>query len=250
MRTPVIAGNWKMFKTIPEAVSLVEKIKAELSRLEGIEAVVCPPYTSLSEVRKILAGSKIHLGAQDLHWEKEGAYTGEISAGMLKDAGCSYVIIGHSERRAYFGETDESVNKKIKSALSSGITPIVCVGETLDEREKGKAFEVIKRQIDNGLAGLTAGEAKKLVLAYEPVWAIGTGRTATPEQAQEVHAYIRSLLKTFGADASETIRIQYGGSVRPENISMLISQPDIDGALVGGASLKPDTFVGIIKNAL
>ncbi|MBI3990928.1 MAG: triose-phosphate isomerase [Candidatus Omnitrophica bacterium] len=250
-RIPIIAGNWKMYKTIPEAVSLAAGIKDTLKNPRGVEVIICPPYTSLSETNKLLAGSGIHLGAQDLHWEKEGAFTGEISAGMLKDAGCRYVIIGHSERRTYFGETDETVNKKLKSALFYGLIPIVCVGETLSEREDKKTFDVIKRQVENGLAGLPAEKINNIVVAYEPVWAIGTGRTATPEQAQEAHAYIRKLLSIIvGENVASMIRIQYGGSVKPDNISEIMKGHDIDGALVGGASLKTDSFVQIVRNAV
>ncbi|MBN1405289.1 MAG: triose-phosphate isomerase [Candidatus Omnitrophica bacterium] len=248
MRKPFIAGNWKMYKTIKEAIELVNGLKRALSDIENIDVAVCPPFTALSDVRELLIDSDIKLGAQNLYWEKEGAYTGEVSASMLKDAGCSHVIIGHSERRQYFGETNEGVNKKIKAALFAGLTPIVCVGEKLQEREKGETFDVVKNHVAGALAGLSVEDVLKLVIAYEPVWAIGTGKTALPAQAQEVHAYIRGLLqKMYGEETAQSIIIQYGGSVKPENIKELMAKADIDGALVGGASLKLDSFVNIIR---
>jgi len=249
MRKIIIAGNWKMNKTALEAIDLVTMLKRDLNDVSEVDMVVCPPSVALSDVHDILNESSIGLGAQNLHWEDSGAFTGELSAGMIKDVGAQYVIIGHSERRQYFGETNETVNKKIRSALKGGLTPIVCVGEVLEERESGKAFDVIKKQCEESLAGLTAEEMGKMILAYEPVWAIGTGKTATPDQAQEVHKFIRELLsQVFGKDISAQVRIQYGGSVKPENTADLMSQEDIDGALVGGASLKSESFVGIIKN--
>lgn len=249
MRKIIIAGNWKMFKTLKEGEELVNSIKRDLYKIENVDIVACPPFTLLAYLADMLTSSNISLGAQDCYWQDEGAFTGEISCKMIKDAGCQFVIIGHSERRQYFGETNESVNKKIKAALKYNLTPIVCVGETLEQREKGKTFDVLTDHLQNGLIGLTAEDLEKIVIAYEPVWAIGTGKTATPAQAQEAHKFIRELLiKLFGKDASN-IRIQYGGSVKPENTTELMQQPDIDGALVGGASLTVDFFSTIVKKA-
>ncbi len=237
-----------MNTVIEEAKALVQDLKARVSDGANVEIVVCPPFISLTTVRDVIEGSNIALGAQNLYWENSGAFTGKISAPMLTSAGCTYVIIGHSERRAYFHETDETVNKKIFAALAEGLKSIVCVGETLEERESEKTFDVIKRQVNNGLTNLSSEQMKSIVIAYEPVWAIGTGKTATPDQAQEVHAFIRKLLaEMFGQATSDATRIQYGGSVKPENISTLMARPDIDGALVGGASLKADSFEKIIK---
>ena len=250
MRKPIIAGNWKMFKTINDGRDLVNSLKRELYDIEGIDTVICPPYTLLTYLADMLSFSNIMLGAQDVHWEDEGAYTGEISAKMLKDAGCHYVIIGHSERRQYFAETNETVNKKTRAALANGLVPIVCVGETLSEREEGKTFDIVKEHIQKGLSGFNTDEILEIIIAYEPVWAIGTGKTATPEQAQEVHLFIRKLLsEQWTQVAADQIRIQYGGSVKPDNIAALMSQEDIDGALVGGASLNSDSFVSIVKKA-
>jgi len=264
-RVSLIAGNWKMNKNVEESVELVNAIKQKLSdgsevnkcspRLQsGVseannrEVLVCPPFTSLVVVKEILKNSVMKLGAQNMYFEKSGAYTGEISPTMLKNAGCEYVIVGHSERRQYFGETDESVHKKMKVAFENGLIPIVCVGETLQQREKNEAFSVIERQVKTGLTGLTGEEPKILVIAYEPVWAIGTGKTATPQQAEEVHAFIRKLYsEIYGNDAAESIRILYGGSVKPDNVSEIMRQPDIDGALVGGASLKADDFIKLVR---
>jgi len=210
--------------------------------------VICPPFTNLTEVAKIVQGTNIGLSAQNIYWEDSGAYTGEISSPMLKELGCQYVIIGHSERRAYFGETNETVNKKIKAALAHNLTPIVCVGEVLEQRENGKTFDVVKDHVFRALEGILEADAKKIIIAYEPVWAIGTGKTATPEQAQEVHAFIRGLLKElYNEEVASAIRIQYGGSVKPDNAKDLLAKEDIDGALVGGASLKIDSFVKIIQ---
>ncbi len=250
MRKPIIAGNWKMNNTIKAAVELVNGLKRELSNVETVDIVVCPAFTALSDVNELIMDSNIALGAQNIFWEEKGAFTGEIAPNMLVDAGCKYVIIGHSERRQYFAETNETVSKRIKAALSVGLKPIVCVGEVLAEREAGKTFDVIKDHVTGSLAGLSNDDMRSIVLAYEPVWAIGTGKTATKEQAQEVHKYIRGLLKELFNDevASET-RIQYGGSVKPENIKELMSQEDLDGALVGGASLKIDSFSAIVKGA-
>jgi len=252
MRKTIIAGNWKLFKTIQEAIELSNGLKRELFKLDsqGIDIVVCPVFTALSEVSEVVLESNILLGAQDLYWKDEGAFTGEVSGKMLKDAGCSFVIVGHSERRQFFNETNETVNKKIKAALANNLTPIVCVGEMLSEREAGKTFDVLKDHVQNGLQGLSKEDILKIVIAYEPVWAIGTGKTATPLQAQEVHKYIRGLLaKLYDEDTANQIRIQYGGSVKPENITELMKQPDIDGALVGGASLTVASFTDIVKKA-
>ena len=250
IRKPIIAGNWKMNNTIKEAVELVNGLKRELSNVTGVDVVVCPPFTALSDVNELIMDSDIALGAQNIFWEESGAFTAEVAGNMLVDAGCKYVIIGHSERRQYFAETNETVSKRIKAALLVGLKPIVCVGEVLAEREAGKTFDVIKDHITGSLAGLSNDEMRNITLAYEPVWAIGTGKTATKEQAQEVHKYIRDLLKDLFDDevAAET-RIQYGGSVKPENIKELMSQEDLDGALVGGASLKIDSFSAIVKGA-
>lgn len=252
MRKTIIAGNWKMYKTIIEAIELANGLKRELFNLDyqNIDVVLCPPFTALSEVYEVIADSGIQLGAQDCFWEDEGAFTGEISGKMLKDAGCKFVIIGHSERRQYFGETNASVNKKIKAALGDKLTPIMCVGETLDEREKGLTFKVLDDHIQNGLSDISEEEIVKIVIAYEPVWAIGTGKTATADQAQEAQKYIRDLLKSmYNKDIANNTRIQYGGSVKPENISELMQQPDVDGALVGGASLSLEAFSEIVKKA-
>jgi triosephosphate isomerase len=252
MRKTIVAGNWKMYKTIGEAIELANGLKREFFDLsaDDIEIVLCPSFTALSEVAEVVIGSNIGVGAQDTSWEPEGAYTGEVSPVMIKDAGCRYVIIGHSERRQYFSETNESVNKKLKAALKHGLTPIVCVGETLAERERGDTFKVLDDHVNNGLAQISKEEMIKIVIAYEPVWAIGTGKTASPAQAQEVHHYIRDLLvKLFDKETAEQVRIQYGGSVKPENIVELMRQPDVDGGLVGGASLKVDSFSPIVKQA-
>lgn len=250
MRKTIIAGNWKMYKTSLEAIELVNLLKRDLSDITEVEIVVCPPFTALSDVRDVLIESNIGLGGQNLYWEDQGAFTGEVSAPMLKALDVQYVIIGHSERRQFFGETDATVNRRIKAALKHQLTPIVCIGENLNERESGQTFAVIEKQLHGSLANLTVEEMEEIVLAYEPVWAIGTGKTATPQQAQEVHRFIRAqLVKIFGEDLADSVRIQYGGSVKPENITELISQPDIDGALVGGASLKHDSFAQIVKNS-
>jgi len=250
MRKTIIAGNWKMYKTLNEGQELVVALRRELYQLDNIDIVVCPPYTLLAHLADALETSNIMVGGQDVYWQEEGAFTGEVSPVMLKDAGCKYVIIGHSERRQYFGETNQTVNNKLKAALKHGLTPIVCVGETLKERESGKAFSVLEDHINNGFGDISEDDVLKLVVAYEPVWAIGTGKTATPQQAQEAHKYIRGLLeKLYNNKVSSSVRIQYGGSVKPENIKELMQQPDIDGALVGGASLKADSFSSIVKQA-
>ncbi|MCP4405353.1 MAG: triose-phosphate isomerase [bacterium] len=248
MRTPIIAGNWKMNTVLDDAKALVQELKGLVSDVQDVEVVVCPPFISLGAVQEIIKESNIQLGAQNVYWEKSGAFTAEVSAPMLKSVGCTYAIIGHSERRSYFGETDETVNKRTFAALEEGLKPIVCVGETLEERESDKTFDVIEQQITGGLANLTQEQMASIVIAYEPVWAIGTGKTATKEQAQEVHAFIRKLLaELFGEATAEATRIQYGGSVKAENATELMAQPDIDGALVGGASLKAASFEGIVK---
>ena len=249
-RKPLIAGNWKLNKTIKESLELVTLLKRKLSDVQAVDMVVCPPYTALSDVSEILMESPICLGAQDVYWEEKGAFTGQVSSSLLKDAGATYVIIGHSERRQFFNETDETVNKKTKAALKADLLPIVCVGETLEEREANKTFQVIEAQLKGGLTQFSSQEISKIVIAYEPVWAIGTGKVATPQQAEEVHAFIRSHIeKTFGPEVSKNIRILYGGSVKPDNISTLMNEADIDGALVGGASLQADSFADIVKNA-
>ncbi|MCK4519671.1 MAG: triose-phosphate isomerase [Candidatus Omnitrophica bacterium] len=251
MRKPVIAGNWKMNKTINEAIELVNSLKRELVDVQEADIIVCPVYTALSEVSDLLIDSNIFLGAQNVYWEASGAFTGEISPLMLKDAGCSHVIIGHSERRKYFNETDEAVNKRIKATQASGLIPIFCVGETLEEREENKTIEVIEKQLKGGLEGFESEALLKLIIAYEPVWAIGTGKTATPQQAQEVHKSIRGWLKEhYSSETAENLRILYGGSVKPANIRELMQQGDIDGALVGGAALDSSSFVEIVKNSL
>ena len=250
MRTPLIAGNWKMFKTVTETVKHVKELRPLVKDIADVEIVVAPPFTSIHAAVEALRGSNIAVAGQDLHWERDGAFTGEISAPMLIDAGAELVIIGHSERRTLFGETDATVNRKIAAAFASGLTPIVCIGETLDQRERNETLDVLDRQIKNGLDGLTAEQLPRLVLAYEPVWAIGTGRNATPAQAGEAHHHIRERLRQwFGADAADLCRIIYGGSVKPENIRDLAAQADVDGALVGGASLDVRAFADIIRNA-
>ncbi len=250
MRKPVIAGNWKLFKTSAEAVELVTALKPLVSGAADVEIVVAPVFTVLDRVNKVIAGSNVRLSAQDCYWEAEGAFTGEISAKMLLDAGCSHVIIGHSERRQYFGETDETVNKKTKAAIAAGLTVLFCIGETLAEREQGETFAVLGRQITGGLAGIPESDLARVIVAYEPVWAIGTGKTASDDQAQEAHAFIRGEIKRlYSLAAADAMRILYGGSVKPENIAGLIARPDIDGALVGGASLKADSFAALVNAA-
>lgn len=247
-RLPFIAGNWKMNKTVGEAIELVKGLKNVLQGLEEIEVAIAPPFTALFPVAQELKGASIHLAAQNLFWEDKGAFTGEISAEMLKEIGCHYAIIGHSERRQYFGETDETVNRRIKAAFHGGLKVIFCIGETLQEREGNLTFSVVERQLEGGLKGLDGKTVAEIVVAYEPVWAIGTGKTATPEQAEEVHRFIRQKLeRLYTKKVSEEIRIQYGGSVTPENIKGLMAQPNIDGALVGGASLKTDSFSRIVR---
>jgi triosephosphate isomerase len=250
-RKPLIAGNWKMFKSVDEAVQLVQGIHAGVHKINNCVIVVCPPFTALSAVGKALGDTLIELGAQNMNPNSEGAFTGEISPVMLKDLRCRYVILGHSERRQHFGETDAFVNQKVKTALKYNLIPIVCVGETLDQREARQYFEVVKRQMDQSLADIAKEDVTKIVIAYEPVWAIGTGRTASPEEAEQMHSYIRRLLnEKYGQDAGQKIWILYGGSVKPDNIASLMAKPNVDGALVGGASLKAESFSEIVLNAV
>jgi len=247
-RLPFVAGNWKMNKTVGEAIDLVRELKTAISGVKEVEVAVAPPFTALHAVHKELEGTSIRLAAQNLYWEEKGAFTGEISPLMLKEVGCQYVIIGHSERRQFFGESDETVNRRIKTALGQGLKVIFCIGETLRDREEGKTFSLIEKQMEGGLKGLDGQKIGDMVIAYEPVWAIGTGKTATPEQAEEVHRFIRGEIeKLYSRKISEKIRIQYGGSVTPENIRSLMNQPDVDGALVGGASLKAESFSKIVR---
>ena len=246
-RRPLIAGNWKMHTTRAEATALIEALKPAAAAARDREVVVAPPYTALETAARVLAGSPIGLAGQNLHWEPKGAYTGEVAGEMLKDVGCTYVIIGHSERRQHFGETNETVRQKIEAGLRAGLKPIVCLGETLREREGGNTLPVVERQVRDGLTGFGRDVIRSLVIAYEPVWAIGTGKTATPEQAEEVHAAIRRLMRELAGEAGgETVRILYGGSVKTDNIDSLMAQPNIDGALVGGASLDAESFCRII----
>lgn len=248
MRTPLIAGNWKLFKTIAESVAMVNALKLLVADTKGVEIVVAPVFTSLSSVAAALRGSNILVSGQDCFWEEEGAFTGEVSPSLLRDAGCSYVIVGHSERRLYFGETDVTVNRKAKACLAAGLTVIVCVGETLEEREASETFTVVGSQLRGALSDFTAGDFENIVIAYEPVWAIGTGKTATADQAQEVHEYIRNLIVMLTDQrVADCIRILYGGSVKPDNIRGLMERPDIDGALIGGASLKADSFAKMVN---
>lgn len=250
-KPPFVAGNWKMQMTIPEANNLATAVVRAATELSEAEIVLAPPFTALSEVKRILEDSPVQLAAQNLFWEEKGAFTGEVSASMLKDAGCQYAIIGHSERRQYFGETDSGVNKKIRAALKSGISPIVCIGETLAERERGETMDVIARQIQGGLGSIGDQDFKFIVIAYEPVWAIGTGKTATPRQAEEVHSHIREKLAgSYGIGPAECAIILYGGSVKPANSFALLSEKNIDGFLVGGASLEAESFIQITREAI
>ncbi|MEJ2613902.1 MAG: triose-phosphate isomerase [Ignavibacteriaceae bacterium] len=250
MRRKIIAGNWKMNNDLKGTIDLISNLAKSLNKNENCDIIVCPPFTSLSEANSQIKNTVIKLGAQNMYFENGGAYTGEISAQMLKSVGCEFVILGHSERRAIFNESDSLINKKIKKAISSGIKPIFCVGESLEQREKGVTKDIIKTQVTEGLKDISSEEIKTLIIAYEPVWAIGTGKNATPEQAQEVHEFIRSLIKeNYSQEIADNMIIQYGGSVKPDNAKDLLSQKDIDGALVGGASLKADSFLGIIRAA-
>ena len=249
-RVPFVAGNWKMNRTVAEARDLVLKLSAPLGEVATVEKVLCPPFTSLPALSAMLGGSEIGLGAQNMHWEEKGAFTGEVAPGMVKEF-CNYIIIGHSERRAYFGETDETVNRKLRAAFKFDLTPIVCVGETLDQYESGLTAEVVRRQISLGLADVDFAFGARIVVAYEPVWAIGTGKASSGENANEVLAQVirPALSDLFGAETAQSIRILYGGSVTASNASEFFSQPEIDGALVGGASLKADEFLAITKAA-
>lgn len=248
MRQIIIAGNWKMNKTNTEAIELIQGLLGHEGDGKKVKMVVCPPYTALCDVSRAIEGSRIYLGAQNVHFAKSGAYTGEIAPSMLLTIGVTYVIIGHSERREQFSETDRIVNDKVKLALKSGLIPIVCVGEVLEDRESGKTEEVVGAQIDGSLEGLSSDEMKKVVVAYEPVWAIGTGKTASPEMAQDVHRFIRDRLKAKFGDLADTVSILYGGSMKGSNAAELIEQPDIDGGLIGGASLKAEDFLKIINS--
>jgi triosephosphate isomerase len=250
IRKKIVAGNWKMNKSVAEAVDLAKGVRLELAEVADVEVVLCPPFTALKAVGDVIANTTIKLGGQNMHWEGYGAFTGEVCAGMLRDLYCHYVILGHSERRALFGETDEIVNRKAKAALAGNLTPIVCVGETLAEREANRTEGVVGSQLRGSLAGLGGDELRRVVIAYEPVWAIGTGRTATPAQAQAAHAFVRGVLAGLSDDAvAGGMRIQYGGSVKASNAGELFSQPDIDGGLIGGASLEARSFVEIVRAA-
>lgn len=246
-RTPLIAGNWKMHKTGFQAVEAASQLKRLVNRARDVEVMIAPTFTALYQVAQALKGSTIALGAQNLYWEKQGAFTGEISSEMLVEAGCSHVIIGHSERRLFFGETDASINLKIRAAFSASLIPVFCIGETEAQREAGETFSVLDKQVRDGLKDFVFDYLSGLVVAYEPVWAIGTGKTASKEQAQEAHQFVRSLLDTlFGKPFASAVRILYGGSVKPDNVRALMEMPDIDGALVGGASLDPETFSKLV----
>lgn len=249
MRKIIVAGNWKMNKTSTEAVEIISKLNELIVDIQGVEVIIGPPFTALPDIKKV--AGKVKIAAQNMHWEEKGAFTGEISPIMLTDLGIDYVILGHSERRAYFGETNEIINKKIKSALIHGLNPILCVGEKLEDRENGNTENVVEDHVKGGLEGISKEEMTRIVIAYEPVWAIGTGKTATPEQAEEVHAFIRKLLtEMYDAEIARNTSILYGGSVKPANSKALFSKENIDGGLVGGASLKADDFSIIVKNAL
>ncbi|HVL65707.1 MAG TPA: triose-phosphate isomerase [Vicinamibacterales bacterium] len=250
MRTPFIAANWKMFKTVHEAVVFIKEFRSIVKDVADVEIVVAPPFTAIHAAAEAARNHPIGIAAQDVHWEREGAFTGEVSVGMVKEAGADYVIIGHSERRRLFGDTDETVNRKLLATLAAQLTPIVCIGETLEEREAGQTLDVLDRQIKRGLDGLTGDQVAALVIAYEPVWAIGTGRNATPQQAGEAHAHIRSRLRQwFGGPAADHCHVIYGGSVKPDNIHELVMLPDVDGALVGGASLDIRAFSDIVARS-
>ena len=250
MRIPIIAGNWKMYKTVADAVKYVKEFRGMVKDLDGVEIVLAPTFTAIHAAAEAARNSNIAIAGQDLYWEREGAFTGEISAPMIREAGAEFVIIGHSERRTLFGETDATVNRKAAAAFAAGLTPIICIGETLDQRERNETFAVLDRQIKAGLDGLTGDQLAQLVIAYEPVWAIGTGRNATPAQAAEAHGHIRQRLRQwFGQDAADLCHVLYGGSVKPDNIREIITQPDVDGALVGGASLDVRAFFDIVSRS-
>ncbi|MDF2958335.1 MAG: triosephosphate isomerase [Paenibacillus sp.] len=249
MRKPIIAGNWKMFKTVSEATAFVNEVKGQ-AEIDGVESVICAPFTNLPALVEAVKGTALKVGAQNLHWEDNGAFTGEISGVMLKDLGVDYVIIGHSERRAYFGETDEIVNKKVHASFKHSLTPIVCVGEKLEEREAGQTKQVCKVQTEGAFAGLSAEQAAQVVVAYEPIWAIGTGKSSTAADANEVISYIRELIAgLYSQQVADAVRIQYGGSVKPNNITEYMQESDIDGALVGGASLEPASYIALVQGA-
>jgi len=251
MRKPLVAGNFKMFKTVAETVAYVSELRDLVKDVRGVDVVIAPPFTAIAAAAAATAGTAIGVGAQNVHWEREGALTGEISAGMLREAGARFAIVGHSERRTLFGETNGSVNKKMHAVLTAGLVPIVCIGETLEQRDGNETLAVLDRQIKEGLDGVTGEQLAGMVMAYEPVWAIGTGRNATPAQAGEAHFHIRQRLKQwFGLEASERCRVLYGGSVKPDNIAKLVAEPDVDGALVGGASLDPKSFLAIIRGVI
>jgi triosephosphate isomerase (TIM) len=250
MRTPFVAGNWKMYKTVAEAVKYVKEFRGLVKDIAGVDIVVAPAFPALHAAAEAARNSNVAIAAQDLYWEREGAFTGEVGGPMLREAGAEYVLVGHSERRTLFGETDATVNRKVAAAFAAGLMPIACIGETLDQRERGETFDVLDRQIKQGLDGLTSEQMAELVIAYEPVWAIGTGRNATPAQAAEAHGHIRQRLRQwFGGPTAETCRVIYGGSVKPENIRDLVTQPDVDGALVGGASLDVRAFTDIVSRS-
>lgn len=247
MRRPIIAGNWKMNKTVSDAEEFIKKFLPLVEGIDDRDIVIAPPFTVLATAGEIMEGSNVALAAQNTFWEEKGAYTGEISPSMLVKSGCAYVIIGHSERRKYFNEENAIVNRKIKAALIAGLKPIMCLGETLEQRRKGETIKIVEKQLHEGLEGLEAWQIENMIIAYEPVWAIGTGVNATPQQAQEVHSHIRQQLRTLFGEVGDKVRIQYGGSVKPDNINDLMAESDIDGALVGGASLKPESFASIVK---
>jgi triosephosphate isomerase len=248
MRTPVMAGNWKMYKTARQAAETIRTLAEAVKGVPGVEVVICPPFTALSAAVEAAKGSPVAIGAQDCYWEKEGAFTGEVAVPMIADLGCSHCIVGHSERRQFFGETDATVDRKVEAVLGAGLTCIACVGETLQEREAGQTFAVLERQVRNGLTRHLA--SSRLIVAYEPVWAIGTGKTASPAQAQEAHAFIRQVAAQVASTAAaQAVRILYGGSVKPDNVAQLMAQPDVDGGLVGGASLDPESFYRIVEAA-
>lgn len=249
MRRPIVAGNWKMNSSVGEAIDLAADVKRRLEETAAVDVILCPPFTALKSVGDLIRYSNVSLGAQNIHWEERGAYTGEISASMLSDLSCEYGIVGHSERRTLFHETDEGVRRKARALLEAGIRPIVCVGETLEQREGGETGNVVRSQIENGLSELLDG-LDRIVIAYEPVWAIGTGKTASAEQAQEIHAFIRGLIREMaGEEIAAALRIQYGGSVKPANAAQIFRQPDVDGGLIGGAALDAESFVGIVEAA-
>jgi triosephosphate isomerase len=250
MRTPFIAGNWKMFKTVADTVKYIKEFRSLVKDVQGVEIVIAPPFAAIHPAAEAARNSNIGVGAQDMFWEREGAFTGEVSGPMLREAGAEYVIIGHSERRTLFGETDTTVNRKLAAAYAAGLVPIACIGETLDQRERNETFDVLDRQIKQGLDGLTSDQIAQLVIAYEPVWAIGTGRNATPVQAGEAHAHIRKRVRQwFGSDSAELCHVIYGGSVKPENVADIMAQDDVDGALVGGASLDVRGFFEIVTRS-